>query len=178
MDPDEVGEQRGEGPSKSDRVLLGYSRVREVDNNPQVPKDDVLLARVPASVEQTHESSIEGGLDPLVVDDWLDEVEKHFRAITVPNDQLKITLATYKFVSHMEVWWKTMTSAHDIDSMSWDAFKGLFFDKYFPQTKRWELRMQFDELEQGDMSVTEYENKFTSLSRFSTEVLGNEEVKT
>ncbi|XP_059654481.1 uncharacterized protein LOC132301224 [Cornus florida] len=122
--------------------------------------------------------TFEGGPDPLVADDWLDEVEKHFRAITVPGDWLKITLATYKFVSNAVVWWKTMTNAHDIDSMSWDTFKSLFFEKYFPQTKRRELRTRFDSLKQGDMSVTEYKNKFTSLSRFATEVLGNEEEKT
>ncbi|XP_059627307.1 uncharacterized protein LOC132270119 [Cornus florida] len=122
--------------------------------------------------------AFEGGPDPLVANNWLDKVEKHFRAIIVPDNRLKITLATYKFVSNAVVWWKTMTSAHDIDSMSWDAFKSLLFDKYFPQTKRRELRMQFDRLEQGDMSVIEYENNFTSLSRFATDVLGNEEDKT
>ncbi|XP_059670619.1 uncharacterized protein LOC132316128 [Cornus florida] len=121
--------------------------------------------------------TFEGGPDPLVADDWLDEVEKYFRAITVPGDLLKITLATYKFVSNAAVWWKTMTNAYDIDSMSWDTFKSLFFEKYFPQTKSRELRIQFDSLKKGDMSVIEYENKFTSLSRFATDVLGNEEEK-
>ncbi|XP_059635252.1 uncharacterized protein LOC132277406 [Cornus florida] len=122
--------------------------------------------------------AFEEGPDPLVADDWLEQVEKHFRAITVTNDQLIVTLATYKFIGNAEAWWKTMNSTHDTDSMRWDTFKNLFFDKYFPQTKRWELRIRFDGLEQGDMSVTKYKNRFTFLSRFAIDVLGNEGEKT
>ncbi|XP_059635604.1 uncharacterized protein LOC132277772 [Cornus florida] len=191
MDPDEVKERVGKGISQPDRVSLGQHQVKEVDENPQVPEDNVPLARAVASAFQNLASTtalqvfnkfikvaFEGGPDPFVADDWLDEVEKHLRAIDIPDDRLKTTLATYKFVKDTAVWWKTMTSAHNIDSMSWDSFKNFFFDKYFPQTKRRELRTQFDGLEQGDMSVTEYENKFTSLSRFTTDVSGNEEEKT
>ncbi|XP_059629726.1 uncharacterized protein LOC132272640 [Cornus florida] len=213
MDPNEVGQRAGERPSQPVRVLKGQGRDREVNDNPPIPVDDILLARAialafqnlarttapqvaPQPAIQPQKTEIErnlryliqfdklmkvtfeGGPDPLVVDVWLDEVEKHFKAIVVPDDRLKITLATYIFVSDAAIWWKTMTSAHDIDSISWDAFKSLFFNKYFLQTKRRELRTQFDGLEQGDMPVTEYENKFTSFSCFAMDVLGNEEEKT
>ncbi|XP_059668855.1 uncharacterized protein LOC132313935 [Cornus florida] len=96
--------------------------------------------------------------------------------MTVPNDWLKITLAMYKFTKDARIWWKTMTSAHGIDSMSWDTFKELFSEKYFPITKKRELRI--DLLKQGDMTVAEYENEFTSLSPFATEVVRDENEKT
>ncbi|XP_059634323.1 uncharacterized protein LOC132276752 [Cornus florida] len=57
-------------------------------------------------------------------------------------------------------------------------FKELFYEKYFPVAKRWESRKQFDDLIQGNMSVTEYENKFTSLSCFAPEIVKNEADKT
>ncbi|XP_059635610.1 uncharacterized protein LOC132277781 [Cornus florida] len=50
--------------------------------------------------------------------------------------------------------------------MTWEVFQGLFYEKYFPRTAMREMRKKFDGLYQGSMSVMEYKNKFTSLSRY------------
>ncbi|XP_059670860.1 uncharacterized protein LOC132316395 [Cornus florida] len=120
----------------------------------------------------------EGGVDPMVTDDYLDQVESHLTSMNVSNDQLKITLAIYKFSKDIKLWWKSVTYQHKVENMSWDMFKELFYEKYFLITKRWELRKQFDDLIQCNMSMTEYENKFTSLSRFAPKSVRNEADKT
>ncbi|XP_059639304.1 uncharacterized protein LOC132281632 [Cornus florida] len=58
--------------------------------------------------------------------------------------------------------------------MNWYRFKELFYEKYFPAPKRWELKDQFIGLIQCNMSMKENENKFTSLSRFAPEMVSNE----
>ncbi|XP_059627311.1 uncharacterized protein LOC132270122 [Cornus florida] len=62
--------------------------------------------------------------------------------------------------------------------MNWDKFKELFYEKYFPLSKRWELKDRFLGLIQGNMSVAEYENKFTSLSRFAPKMVRDKVDKT
>ena len=53
-------------------------------------------------------------------------------------------------------------------SVSWERFKRLFQEKYYPKYMQNQMELKFLELKQGNMSVLEYEKKFTELSRFVT----------
>ncbi|XP_059658355.1 uncharacterized protein LOC132304628 [Cornus florida] len=97
--------------------------------------------------------------------------------MNLATDKLKITLATYKFVGDAEIWWKTVSHTHNLDTMTYATFKKLYYEKYFPAPKRRELKKEFDGLKQGSMTVTEYENKFTSLLRFTPGIANDEEGK-
>ncbi|XP_059650034.1 uncharacterized protein LOC132295762 [Cornus florida] len=119
----------------------------------------------------------EGGPDPLVVDNFMDRVEKYINAINLVTDKLKIVLTTYNFVRDAEIWWKTISHIHNLDTMTYDTFKKLYYEKYFPAPKRKELKKEFDGLRQGNMTVTEYENKFTSLLRFALGIANDKEGK-
>ncbi|XP_059664179.1 uncharacterized protein LOC132309945 [Cornus florida] len=61
--------------------------------------------------------------------------------------------------------------------MIYITFKKLYYEKYFPAPKRRELKKEFDGLKQEIMTVTEYENKFTSLLRFAPGIANDEEGK-
>ncbi|XP_059627127.1 exocyst complex component EXO70H1-like [Cornus florida] len=78
----------------------------------------------------------EGGPDPLVADSFMDRVEKHINAMNLATDKLKITLATYNFVGDAEIWWKTVSHTHNLDTMTYATFKKLYYEKYFPTPKR------------------------------------------
>ena len=54
--------------------------------------------------------------------------------------------------------------------MSWASFSSLFMEKYIPRTLMDRKRDEFLSLEQGRMSVTAYEAKFHSLSRYATQL--------
>ncbi|XP_059671067.1 uncharacterized protein LOC132316607 [Cornus florida] len=59
--------------------------------------------------------------------------------------------------------------------MTWDDFKTRFNDKYFPQSVKEKNAAEFTQLEQNnEMSVSEYERKFTELSRFAPHIIANE----
>ncbi|XP_059638972.1 uncharacterized protein LOC132281272 [Cornus florida] len=120
----------------------------------------------------------EGGPDPLVVDSFMDRVKKHLNAMNLALDRLKIILVTYNFTGDAEIWWTTMSHTHNVDTITYDAFKKLFYEKYFLVPKKRKLKKEFDGLKQGNMTVTEYENKFTFLLRFMPEIAKNEEGKT
>ncbi|XP_020271784.1 uncharacterized protein LOC109846955 [Asparagus officinalis] len=59
--------------------------------------------------------------------------------------------------------------------LSWEEFKKIFYEKYFPSTVRKQKEQEFRKLEQGDKTVAEYEEEFTYLSKFAIHLLGNEE---
>jgi len=50
--------------------------------------------------------------------------------------------------------------------VTWAVFKREFLDKYFSEDVRGKKEIEFLELKQGDMSVTEYAAKFVELAKF------------
>ncbi|XP_070041360.1 uncharacterized protein [Nicotiana tomentosiformis] len=55
--------------------------------------------------------------------------------------------------------------------LTWDQFTRLFLERYIPPSSREELRGQFEQLQQGQMSVTDYEARFSELSRYALMIL-------
>lgn len=53
----------------------------------------------------------------------------------------------------------------------------LFEGKYFPDSSREQLREQFERLEQGSMTVSEYAKRFQSLSLFALELVPTKDRK-
>lgn len=50
-------------------------------------------------------------------------------------------------------------------SITWDQFSQLFMVKFIPFTLREEYRRQFERLQQGGMTLTQYETRFVDLAR-------------
>lgn len=61
--------------------------------------------------------------------------------------------------------------------IQWPRFKELFLEKYFPKCLENKMEIKFLELKQGDMSVVEYEAKFTELSRYASHHVQDEKRK-
>ena len=50
--------------------------------------------------------------------------------------------------------------------MEWTSFRTRFLEKYFPDTARQDREAEFLALQQGEMTVQEYVNKFEHLARY------------
>ena len=48
--------------------------------------------------------------------------------------------------------------------MTWSTFEGLFLDKYFLKVLRDAIQAEFFALQQGNMTITEYETKLSALA--------------
>ncbi|XP_070047300.1 uncharacterized protein [Nicotiana tomentosiformis] len=55
--------------------------------------------------------------------------------------------------------------------MTWIQFTQRFLDRYIPPSKREELRYPFEQLEHGQMLVTDYEARFSELSLHALMIL-------
>ncbi|XP_070036019.1 uncharacterized protein [Nicotiana tomentosiformis] len=67
----------------------------------------------------------------------------------------------------LDKWWEAYKTCRLVNAapLTWQQFSGLFLEKFVPQSCREELRRQFEQLRQGDMSVTQYEMRFLELAR-------------
>ena len=75
-------------------------------------------------------------------------------------------------------WWlMTRRLLEDYGPIVWRQFKEAFYKKYFPDSVRRQKVGEFVRLEQRDLTVAQYEAKFTELSRFAPQLIATEEEK-
>ncbi|XP_028089600.1 uncharacterized protein LOC114289953 [Camellia sinensis] len=89
----------------------------------------------------------------------------------------RIALAVFELDDEADHWWELMKNTRDVASLSWNQFRELFLNKYFPSTIRRERVKEFQNLEQGNMTVTQYAAKFEELARYATRLVANDEEK-
>ncbi|XP_052186003.1 uncharacterized protein LOC127797265 [Diospyros lotus] len=119
--------------------------------------------------------TFEGGLDPLVAEDWIAAIERIFNLIDCP-DPRKVTCATYMLQHGARHWWdSTARSRPQGHGWTWDQFKELFLKKYYPANIRNQKEAEFLMLKQGSLTLIEYERKFDELSRFTPALVDTEQ---
>ncbi|KAF1886037.1 hypothetical protein Lal_00021318 [Lupinus albus] len=66
-----------------------------------------------------------------------------------PSDVHKLTYASYMMTKEAENWWEMTSRQMEAQGtvVTWDAFKGKFFQKYFPADLRRKKEMEFLRLE-------------------------------
>ena len=87
-----------------------------------------------------------------------------------------VDFATFQLEGRARRWWQSYALGRPADSppMTWDRFTRIFLDRYIPPSHREEVRFQFEQLQQGQMSVTDYEARFSELSRHALMILPTE----
>ena len=79
-------------------------------------------------------------------------------------------------IGEAERWWrstKAILEGLDIERnpITWEKFKGVFYDNYFPEVV-WEgTEREFADLVQGSMTVDQYAAKFIELSCFGPHLI-------
>ena len=123
--------------------------------------------------------------DPMIADKWLEQVEKCLDTMNMEDDATRIRLATFQLRDSAETWWKsiknatatTTTTTTTTATMTWKAFTELFLGQYFPRAVQDAKRKEFMDLIQGNSTVSEYEVKFTALSRFGGDTISTPHFK-
>ncbi|KAI9160100.1 hypothetical protein LWI28_005107 [Acer negundo] len=120
-----------------------------------------------------------GKTDPIAVEAWLKQIEKVFTAI-VCSDEQKVVFASFILEDEADHWWDATsrilkTTMLGNDHITWEMFKNAFNVKYFPDRVRFKMERDFLSLKQGSKSIAEYEQQFTSLSRFATKLIPDDE---
>ncbi|KAL8134767.1 hypothetical protein AgCh_009689 [Apium graveolens] len=115
--------------------------------------------------QYVHSPEFLGFPNPIKAQSWLREMEKAFELVEV-KDEKKAQYASYYLKDEASFWWESSKALLEGKDLSWEMFTEMFLEKYLPSYMQDQLEMKFLDLRQEDMSVAEYEVKFSELSRF------------
>ncbi|XP_052732508.1 uncharacterized protein LOC108341297 [Vigna angularis] len=106
---------------------------------------------------------------PDEADQWLRDMEWIYDAKRCPDDS-RLAFTEYLLTGEASHWWSSMKMllAEAQSPISWEVFRAKFYEEYFPDSVRFAKEVEFLQLVQGGMSVSEYTNKFKHLVRFNT----------
>ncbi|KAL0551627.1 hypothetical protein IC582_010716 [Cucumis melo] len=106
---------------------------------------------------------------------WLSSLETIFRYMKCPEDK-KVQSAVFMLTDRGTAWWETTERmlGGDVSQITWQQFKESFYAKFFSASLRDAKRQEFLNLEQGDMTVEQYDAEFDMLTRFAPEMIATE----
>jgi hypothetical protein len=80
----------------------------------------------------------------------------------------KVRYGTHMLAEEADDWWVSLLPNLEQDDaiVTWDVFRREFLKRYFSEDVRGKKEIEFLELKQGEMSVTEYAAKFVELAKF------------
>ncbi|CAA0819817.1 Unknown protein, partial [Striga hermonthica] len=113
--------------------------------------------------------------DPRIVDEWIQGLEMIFEVMDC-HDRYRMLCAQIQLTRDARLWWNAYWSMRpgEKEGCTWDQFKELIREKYYPSYYRADMERQFLSLTQGTRSVDEYEREFTRLGAFVLDFVGTE----
>lgn len=116
---------------------------------------------------RNHPPTFKGRYDPDGAQKWLKKVERIFRVMQCSEVQ-KVRFGTHMLAEEADDWWVSLLPVLEQDGaeVTWAVFRREFLNRYFPEDVRGKKEIEFLELKQGDMLVTEYADKFVELAKF------------
>ena len=117
----------------------------------------------------------------LAAENWLLKMEKLLRALDCTDAQ-KVVYATFALQGSAKRWWSGTEQLLRMElggktSITWEKFKEVFNETYFPDVVRDQKVREFSDLVQGTMTVEEYAAKFVELSHFAPYLILDEPKK-
>ncbi|KAJ6816197.1 uncharacterized protein M6B38_417635 [Iris pallida] len=106
------------------------------------------------------------GLEGIIyADDWLEDIERQMRASRLADD-LKVEAVGLQLLDVARTWFRNEPALAG-EGHTWAEFRALFREKFFSSTYKIGLVRQFQNLQQGGMTVEEYAVEFDRLSRYA-----------
>lgn len=124
--------------------------------------------------EQYGAYTFRGTSDPADAEVWLGKVERAFQRMECPPDR-QVRVAEDLMEDSAYFWWDHVSRRRvDTGPMTWAEFRVLFLERYFSSAIQDQKYREFQDLQQGDISVQEYLDLFLSLSRYAPSLIATE----
>ena len=114
-------------------------------------------------VQKLGSKPYDGSGDPEAAWLWLDRVNKVYGVMGCTDEQ-RVLFSSFLMEDGAKDWWDAVERRYP-DGITWDQFQQEFTDRFFPQSHKDAKIEDFFKLEQKNMSVSEYEKKFSELVR-------------
>ena len=106
---------------------------------------------------------------------WLDRVNKVYGVMCCTDEQ-RVLFSSFLMKDKAKDWWDAVERRYP-DGITWDQFQQEFTDMFFPQSHKDSKIEEFFILEQKNMSVSEYEKRFSELIRLIPYIQADEVLK-
>ena len=117
----------------------------------------------------------DGNGDPEAAWLWLDRVNKVYGVMGCTDEQ-RVLFSSFLMEDKAKNWWDAIERRYP-DGISWDQFQQEFTDRFFPQSHKDSKIDEFFRLEQKNMSVSDYEKRFSELVRLVPYIQADEAMK-
>ncbi|TYK23829.1 gag protease polyprotein [Cucumis melo var. makuwa] len=120
--------------------------------------------------------TFDGSMDnPTKAQMWLTSIETIFRYMKCSEEQ-KVQCAVFFLEDRGTAGWETAERmlGGNVSKITWDQFKENFYAKFFSANVKHAKLQEFLNLEQGDMTVEQYDAEFDMLFRFAPDVVRDE----
>ena len=122
-----------------------------------------------------HPLAFSQSAEPLDVDDWLMTVDKKLDLVHC-GDHERVLYTSSKLEGTAADWWDAYLTAHaNPDAITWVEFRNSFRTRFIPSGIMKQKLKEFLELKQGSLSVAEYRDRFTQLSRYAPNEVDTDE---
>ena len=120
----------------------------------------------------------EATIEPMEAEKWIIEMEKVFRVLECSEGE-KVAYVAYMLREIAYDWWRLEEEkrGQEIEPWTWELFKSVFYEKYFPKGIRFQKEKEFFKLTQGNMIVAQYEAEFSRLAKFALTMVVDEKAK-
>ncbi|CAA0829086.1 Unknown protein, partial [Striga hermonthica] len=126
----------------------------------QLPPNAIL-----AQFRDYHAEKFSGQGDPRIVDEWIQGLEFIFEVMECP-DRYRVVCAQLQLTGDARLWLNAYWSMRpgEKTGCTWDMFKELVRDKYYPSYYRAEMERQFLALQERSGSLTDFTQQFVTTS--------------
>ncbi|XP_073310922.1 uncharacterized protein [Primulina huaijiensis] len=100
-----------------------------------------------------------GSVDPLVAMEWVKAIEAIFDYLHF-EDNDRGSCAVFLLTKTARIWWEATKVTVNVQTLQWNEFKELFYDKYFSTDVMTQKVKEFLELKQGNLNLNDYILKF------------------
>ncbi|CAL9004185.1 unnamed protein product, partial [Prunus brigantina] len=117
-----------------------------------------------------------GDGDLAMAEEWI-EMERIMDVMNVPQER-RVVLATFFLSRNARYWWESVRRQYqDPSAITWQVFRNAFVEQFYPLAYQNMKMEEFLQLEQGIMTVLEYEKKFNELSKYCASLVADERKK-
>ncbi|XP_073031284.1 uncharacterized protein [Primulina eburnea] len=100
-----------------------------------------------------------GTTGPMIVERWIKYIKMIFAFMEL-QDADRVRCAIFLLTGDARLWWESASVSVNLQTLSWDGFKEVFYSKYFTEEVRSKLTREFMTLRQGDNSMADFVRKF------------------
>ncbi|XP_062086130.1 uncharacterized protein LOC133792238 [Humulus lupulus] len=123
-----------------------------------------------------HPPVFEGSIDPVQAEEWISGMERILNMMGVQGNE-RVVCASFMLRKDARIWWEVVEQSRNFNTMDWDRFKQVFNDKYYNLAMLAAKLDEFTKLTQGNLSVTEYAQKFDRLAKFAKDLVPTDKVR-